>query len=196
MSRDTRDLDFRDGKIKFEKKEKYEPYNPIVDNFTDELSSGISNAKQCGKYIGALRGGKPMEVKIRDSEMAPALEKDDLVTIVPATLDKIKIGDFVFFRQGSSMFLRRVIRSVIRPGETYLVTKAERAKTADKPLRASKVVGKVGKLVRDGKSIRIPNRAGMFDKMTAFGVVPFHKALLKAITAIIPFVNYNDGLVE
>ena len=172
----------------------YKPYNPVTENFAKDLNTGVKDVTRCGKYIGALRGDKPCEVCISDRLMEPALKDGDVVTIVPATLDKIKVGDFVFFRQGQKMVVRRVIKSVIKPGETFLITKPDSSKEPDKPLRASQVVGKVGKLFRHGKYIKVPNSASFFNKLSAFGVVPPFTVFLKFIAIFIPFLNIDDGI--
>ena len=172
----------------------YQPYNPVSENFNKDLNTGVADVTRTSKYIGAMRGNKPCEVIINDQLMEPALLKDDVATITPATIDKIKVGDFVFFRQGNKMVARRVIKRVIEPGEIYLITKQESSKTPDKRLRASTIVGKVSKLVRKGKETRVPNRASFIDELSAFGTIPFGKVVLKFFAIFIPFLHVDDGL--
>lgn len=172
----------------------YQPYNPVSENFNKDLNTGVADITRTSKYVGALRGSKACEVIVSDNLMKPALRKDDVVTITPATIDKIKVGDFVFYRQGNNMVARRVIKRVIEPGEIYLITKQESSKTPEKRLRASTIVEKVSKLMRNGKEIKVPNRASFIDELSAFGTIPFGKVILKFIAIFIPFLHVDDGL--
>lgn len=172
----------------------YQPYNPVSENFNKDLNTGVADVSRTSKYVGAMRGNKPCEVIIPDQLMEPALMKDDMAVITPATIDKIKVGDFVFFRQGNRMVVRRVIKRVIDPKEIYLITKPESSRTPDKRLRASTIVGKVSKLSRNGQEIKVPNRGSFIDELSAFGTIPFGKVVLKFIAIFIPFLHVDDGL--
>ncbi|MCE1245225.1 MAG: hypothetical protein LWY06_01130 [Firmicutes bacterium] len=172
----------------------YTPINPVVDNFNSELSRGVNKATQYGKYMNTLGHGKDLVISISDKDMHPAFEPGDSITIKPATIDQIRVGDFVFYRLGSMVVIRRVIRSVIKLGDTYLVTKAERSKTPEKPVKASQVVGKVIKLERKGRNMRVPNYASILNKLTCFGTVPFHTALIRKFLSFVPYVRVQDDL--
>lgn len=172
----------------------YQPYNPVTENFNKDLNTGVADVTRTSKYVGALRGSKPCEVIISDQLMEPVLLKEDMVLITPATIDKIKVGDFVFFRQGNKMVVRRVIKRVIDPKEIYLITKPESSRIPDKRLRASTIVGKVSKIVRKGQEVKVPNRASFIDELSAYGTIPFGKVVLKFIAIFIPFLHVDDGL--
>lgn len=171
---------------------KYVPLNPVVDDFTGELSHGIRNASQYGKFMDTLGHGKELKITISDALMDPALRKGDIVTIKPTSIDKMNVGDLLFYRLGPTMVVRRVIKSVIQIGDTYLVTKADTSNVPEKSVKASQVIGKVIKVERNGKNIRVPNQASFFDKLTAFGTIPFHVALFRKILSFIPFVRPKD----
>lgn len=172
----------------------YRPYNPVVEDFTQQLDSGIGDASQHGKVMGSMEKGKNIVVVIPDNNMAPALKKDDKVTIKSSRLDGLKVGNLVFYRLGSNMVVRRVIRSVIKPNDTYLITKADNISKMDKPVKASQIVGKVIKLERNGRNISVPSYANIFQKMTCYGTIPFHQALFKALLSVIPFVHPKDDI--
>jgi hypothetical protein len=172
---------------------RYSPVNPVVDNFASVLNQGVNKATQYGKYMDTLGNGKDLKIVISDKDMRPAFEPGDTVTIKQSTIDMIRVGDLVFYRLGSSLVLRRVIRSVIKPGDTFVITKAETSKTPEKSVKASQIVGKVVKLERKGKNIRVPNQAYFFDRITYFGTIPLHTALIRKFLTFVPFVRQNDN---
>lgn len=176
------------------RKDRYIPYNPIVDNFSGELDSGVLDASKYGKHLGILGKGKSLKVNIPDNAMSPALRKGDVLTIKPASIDKIGVGNLVYFRKGSVLVVRRVIRSVIKRGKTYLITKADSSSTPEKVVKASQVFGKVSRLERNGRKIGVPNYAGFFNKITCFGTVPLYKVILRAIVSFIPFIHMKDDI--
>jgi len=176
------------------RKDRYIPYNPVIDNFSGELDSGVLDASKYGKNLGILGKGKSLKVKVSDNSMSPTLLKGDIITVKPASIDRMKVGDLVYFRKGSALVVRRVIRSVIKTGETYLITKADSSSTPEKTVKASQVFGKVAKLEREGRNIAVPNHAGFFDKITCFGTVPFYRVILRTIVSVIPFVHLKDDV--
>lgn len=173
---------------------KYTPYNPVIDDFSEALDDGVVNATKYGEFLGKLGKGKDNKFTITDSQMRPALYTGDVATIKPCRLDEIKVGNLVFYRLGSQMVVRRVIRTVIKVGETTLVTKADSSNKADRPVRASQVVGKVVKLTRDGRNMAVPNYANFWEKLTCYGTIPFHQVLLRGILSFIPFVHLKDDV--
>ncbi|MCD4783917.1 MAG: S24 family peptidase [Candidatus Eremiobacteraeota bacterium] len=177
-----------------EKRNRYVPLNPVIDNFSHELNSGVLNATKYGKNVGALGKGKSLKVTIRDNAMIPAIRKGDVVTVKSASIDKMNVGDLVYFRKGGTLIVRRVIRSVIRTGETYLTTKADSSSAPEKSVKASQVFGKITRLERNGKNVRVSSYVGIINKITCFGTIPLYRVILRTIVSVIPFVHMKDDV--
>ncbi len=173
----------------------YIPDNPLVDDFTGMLKSGVQKATLYGKYLGKLAKGKTVRYKIPDNSMKPYLNKGDVVIIKHATVSNIGVGDIVFYRKGDELVIRRVIRKIEKVGETIIFTKAESSKKAEPPVKPSQIIGKVVKAERWGKEISLPP-ANFYQKITAYGTIPLYKVVFNTIAGIIPFVHPEDELLD
>lgn len=175
---------------------KYAPDNPVIDNFSNILSSNVKKASAYGKCIGTISKGKTLKIKINDNLMKPYLKRGDVVTIKPATIDHVEPGDLLFYRLGDSMLIRKIIRKIERVGESTIFAKAETSRKPEKPIKPSQVFGKVIKIERNKKEVHLPPKANFFQKATAYGTIPVQKIILRALGAMVPFYHPKDELLD
>ena len=104
----------------------------------------------------------PMGI-ITSPSMRPIMDAGDVVFIHPAAIEEIKVGDIIAFYAlvggGERTMIHRVVKILIYPGKTYLITKGDNNLVTDQavgiaPVSSQNLIGKVYCL--DGYPLRIP----------------------------------------
>ncbi|KAA0006507.1 MAG: signal peptidase I [Thermoplasmata archaeon] len=82
---------------------------------------------------------------VASGSMRPALDVGDIVIIVQAHPDTIKVGDIIQYRgEGEpAPTIHRVIKIYKSEGITYIVTKGDANDVPDEPIMANRIMGKV-----------------------------------------------------
>ena len=76
--------------------------------------------------------------------MAPVIRSGDVVTVRPASVEDIRLGDIVFYRRsdGPGHVLHRVLCKRRRAGEWMLRTKGDALRGLDPPVAGDQVLGR------------------------------------------------------
>ena len=59
-------------------------------------------------YIRLLQKGKTVQFRNHERSMAPLMVEGDLVTVVPAKIEEVKVGDVVLCKISRTHYLRRI----------------------------------------------------------------------------------------
>lgn len=86
---------------------------------------------------------------ITSGSMMPALDVGDIVIIVQASPEKIKVGDVIqYWRQGDpAPIVHRVIQIDQAGGTIYIVTKGDANNAPDDPITVTQTIGKVALVI-------------------------------------------------
>ncbi|MBP9718984.1 MAG: signal peptidase I [Candidatus Levybacteria bacterium] len=84
------------------------------------------------------------------NSMYPFFISGDILSIQPISLAEIKVNDFITFLQKNVFITHRVI--YIPPSKKYILTKGDANHEPDKKVFPEKIIGKVMKIHRNGKT--------------------------------------------
>jgi hypothetical protein len=95
--------------------------------------------------------------------MLPALRPGDLLLIRNCDIARPAVGDVVLFLRDGRLFVHRV---VARRGGS-LVTRGDAVAAADPPIGASHLLGRVMRVVRAGRALRVRPRLSLGARLAA-----------------------------
>ncbi len=108
--------------------------------------------KEFFKEILKRRGS--ISLKAFGGSMRPLIRSGDFLTIQPIDSDNLRIGDILAFRKDSILNITIAHRLVDKKG-SFLITKGDAHIRPDSPILQEKLLGKVIKIEREGRTIEI-----------------------------------------
>ena len=102
---------------------------------------------------GDLSSGKPIRVKCIGLSMYPLIKYNDILVIQPVKTKELSTGEVVYFKSSAGLsIVHRLIRKTRR---NTLLTNGDSLRKLDKPVRKDRVLGKVVKIIRNGKTLEM-----------------------------------------
>jgi signal peptidase I len=86
---------------------------------------------------------KECRVKILSSSMEPFIYKNDVITLVPMNIEKIKKGDVIVYWRDNILICHLFYKLKFEDQKTLLITKGINSKGFDKPFDKHFYLGKV-----------------------------------------------------
>ncbi len=117
------------------------------------------------------------------SSMIPSIYPGDLLTVHSESIVKARCGEIVLFLLGGRFFVHRVMRKWPERNRIVFATRGDALSQEDPSVDGSQLLGRVTKIVRHGKNVRIANRANPWTKFLRWGVrnsTTFARTLLAA----------------
>lgn len=101
----------------------------------------------------ALASGAAVEARVDSGSMLPLIGIGDIVRIVSVRPEALAKGDIVVYNAGNSLAVHRVVgRTRLPDGREVLVTKGDANGTADEPVAAEAVAGRIVQVVSQSGS--------------------------------------------
>jgi hypothetical protein len=97
----------------------------------------------CELFAAALRRFGTQELKAGGRSMLPAIWPGDRLSIRSTDPSHIAAGDIVAFRRHAAIVVHRVVGILAAPSGTSLITRGDGLRTADPPVPASALLGRV-----------------------------------------------------
>ena len=101
-----------------------------------------------------LERGKKLRFRALGSSMFPTIRGGDIITLEPAELGSIRLGDLLFFQNKGQFFLHRLIKKQQINGDPFFVTRGDNLPLPDLPFKPSQVRGKAVMLERGNRTIK------------------------------------------
>ena len=96
-------------------------------------------------------------LRVSGTSMAPTLCPDELVFVEKTGMAEILPGEIVVFARNGRLIVHRVVTKIQNGGESYLVTRGDRARKSDPPVSRSEFVGRVTHIERgDSQGLAAP----------------------------------------
>lgn len=102
-----------------------------------------------------LAAGRSMRMSVAGSSMTPVLEEGDFVEIEPVAAAELRRGDLVAFLDGESIVTHVLHFHVRLKGRRWLLLKGVANSRGDWPVDARRALGRVTRVEREGRVIRI-----------------------------------------
>ncbi|MFH0880963.1 MAG: S24 family peptidase [Lentisphaerota bacterium] len=120
-----------------------------------------------GLVAGELRSGKSVRLEVGSSSMAPTLKPGDILTVTPLGARPVRCGEMVVMRCEAELLAHRVLRILEDGGNRRLVCCGDRSGTADLPVAAEQILGRVTMRTRGNKTIRFDSGWGRMTRYPA-----------------------------
>jgi signal peptidase I len=117
----------------------------------DQPAQLVELAASLIRSTGRLRLG------VQGSSMLPAIRPRDVLFVRACPAERARVGDIVVFVREGRLFSHRV---VARQG-TRLVTRGDAVPTADAPVQAHELLGRVKRVVRGSRVLRPARRPSL-----------------------------------
>lgn len=99
----------------------------------------------------SLRRNGRVEFRVRGGSMRPLLRNGDLLTVQPAVINQLAVGDVAVFSRAGKLFVHRVIRM----SPSSLLTKGDAFPEADTPVAQHELLGRVTAVRRGTKQVNL-----------------------------------------
>lgn len=104
-----------------------------------------------------LRSSGVLRLKVTGWSMLPTVWPGDTLVVEHGGSDRAVSGDLVLVVREGRLFAHRLIQNVVDGGSTEILTRGDAMERPDPPIHKNGLVGKVTRIVRNGKSI-VPRR--------------------------------------
>ncbi len=105
-----------------------------------------------------LRQGGCFRFQARGWSMVPFIRDKDILTVAPATIESLQIGDIIFYSKNSALFAHRLIKKKKVSNGLYLLTRGDIQATLSRPVWPEQILGKIVVLKRGRKKINFSSR--------------------------------------
>ena len=110
-----------------------------------------------------LQSYRELRLRVVGSSMLPAIWPGDILSIQTCGIAEAALGDIVLFTRHGRLFAHRVIS---QSGE-YLVTRGDGVTHPDPPVKPGELIGRVGEIIRRGKTLRPKARLSLGGRIAA-----------------------------
>ena len=109
---------------------------------------GAANAIGCDLAAEVVGVFGSVRLRVSGTSMAPTLRPGELVGVEKTRMTEILPGEIVVFARDGRLIVHRVVAKIESCGESYLVTRGDRARKSDGPISSSQFVGRVNHIER------------------------------------------------
>ncbi len=102
-----------------------------------------------------LGRGNRIRFRAHGRSMAPLIRDGDVLTVEPARLADLRVGDVALHRLGSQVVAHRVVGRRVEDGQPVLRTRGDAALSAADRVPEGDVLGRVVERERGGKGVRV-----------------------------------------
>ena len=106
-----------------------------------------------------LEHGK-IRLRIASWSMYPTLRPGDLIQAEPADASQIPLGDLVLFHASGQLFCHRLVDRHQEGESSWVVTKGDQTTQPDEPIEATRVLGQVVHIERNGRLLTPDESSG------------------------------------
>jgi len=146
-------------------------------------ASDAAHSIKCELAAESLRSSGALRLQVTGWSMLPAVWPGDTLMVERANLNTISEGDIVLFVRDRRLFAHRVVASSHRDGDLQLVTKGDAMPSQDAPISDAELLGKVSRIVRNGRSIE-PSRSLRISERVIAALVRSSEAAARVIVGI------------
>jgi hypothetical protein len=91
--------------------------------------------------------------------MQPTIRDGEAITVAPVGSHRVKRGDILLYYTGEGMIAHRVVRMGVDPERgAYFILRGDSSVSADEPVAAGRVLGKVVSVERGGRTVSLSGR--------------------------------------
>ena len=131
------------------------------------MTNSLDTAK-CKLVADALRSGQQVKIRALGVSMMPAIWPGDVLIVEPAAVESLRVGEIVVFERYGRIFAHRLIsRGEYPEGEVALTVRGDRMNTPDPEVSGNEYLGRVVRLERAGRVVRIARRPGVGQRIAA-----------------------------
>ena len=116
-------------------------------------ASDAAHGLKCELAADSLRSSGALRLQVTGWSMLPAVWPGDTLMAERANFNTVSEGEIVLFVRDRRLFAHRVVASSHRDGSLQLVTKGDAMPSVDAPISEAELLGKVSRIVRNGRSI-------------------------------------------
>ena len=146
-------------------------------------ASDAAHSLKCELAADSLRSSGALRLQVTGWSMLPAVWPGDTLTVERANFNTVSEGDIVLFVRESRLFVHRVTASSRRDGSWQLVTKGDAMPSPDAPISEAELLGRVSRIVRNGRSIE-PSRSLRKSESVVAALVRSSQAAARVIVGI------------
>jgi signal peptidase I len=117
----------------------------------DELS--LSNPALLQLLCAVLDAGKPFRFEAKGGSMSPFIRNGDIITVSPVRFPDLVLGDVTAIKHASNE--RLIVHRIVGKLQNSLIIKGDNLPSNDGPIFPDRVLGRVCKIERKGKNIRL-----------------------------------------
>ncbi len=141
-----------------------------------DLSSISSELRLAATTASMTDFGTSRNIMLVTSDLEKLIPSGSLLSVRSIKFSSLKMGDIICVREGSSIAVRRFVKTKMTPSETYLLT-AKQDFDKKEPVRRDRLLGRVDTFQHSGQTID-PHRVEgplkrFWGKLTEYGT---HKA--------------------
>lgn len=133
-------------------------------------ASDAAHSLKCELAADSLRSSGTLRLRVTGWSMLPSVWPGDTLMIERANLIAVSEGEIVLFVRDRRLFAHRVMASSYRDGGLQLVTKGDAMPTSDSPISDPELLGKVSRIVRNGRSIAPSRSLRLSERVVAAAV--------------------------
>ena len=105
-------------------------------------------------FIQAVREGQTIWFRVASNSMFPLFQRDDAVSIAPATADAIRLGEIAAFETKDGLLIHRIIHRQ-QNGQTIRLLQMSDVDLFASWIEPTSVVGKVIAVRKEGKQVNL-----------------------------------------
>lgn len=103
-----------------------------------------------------LRDHAQLRLRAHGGSMFPAIRSGDILEIRQCAADAVQRGDVVLRLEEGRLFAHRVMNTFVDDGESFVVTRGDSHWRCDPAWSASRLLGRVTEVTRDGRTRKTP----------------------------------------
>jgi len=110
----------------------------------------------CALVLDAARMAGAVQLRVTGASMMPCLWPGDMLTVRSCDAPELQPGQIVVFRKNEKLVVHRIMEC----GGGQVVTRGDARAKFDAPVSYSEMLGKVERVVRDGRAVRMEQSFG------------------------------------
>ena len=146
-------------------------------------ASDAAHSLRCELAAESLRSSGALRLQVTGWSMLPAVWPGDTLMVERANASRVSEGEIVLFIRGRHLFAHRVVAGSHLDGSLQLVTKGDTMPFPDAPVSDTELLGKVSRIVRNGRSIE-PSRSLSMPERAVAALVRSSEAAARVIVGV------------
>jgi hypothetical protein len=142
----------------------------------EKAAPDATHASKCELAGEVLRSTGKLRLQVTGWSMLPTVMPGETLEVESFGDGEVSLGDIVLFRREGRLFAHRVVTVASDSGSDQIITRGDGMPNADPPLDSSDVLGKVCRILRDGKSRKPTVRLSLSQHALAAAIRRFDSA--------------------